>query len=120
MAAQVLLGQLRQHARIAVPVALLDRAVQARADLGQLARGVGQAVGEAGQHVFRARVGFRGRRGRRDHAGDLVIDLAVGVGRGRDAPGGEPAEGFAGDFRRVLGRAGHVWTLLLRILCSPC
>ena len=100
VAAQVFLGQLRQRAGIAVPVALLDGAVEAGAELGQFARRVGQLVGESGQHVFRAGVKRRDRRQDVD-AGDLVIDLAVGVRRRRDAPRGETAERFACDFRRV-------------------
>ena len=97
MAAQVLFGQLRQRARITVPVALLDGTVEADTEFRQFAGRVGQLVREAGQHVFRARVGRRNGRRQRLGAGDLVIDLAVGVGRRRDAPRGKPAERFASD-----------------------
>src|SRR5471032_2074927 len=109
---EMLVDQLRQRARVAVPVARLDGAVEAAAELGQVARRVGQARGEVGQHGFRAAVGgfggadLRVRRRRVDDAGDLVINGAVGFRRRRDAPGRQTTEGFARDIGRVLRLAG--------------
>nr|GEU28498.1 hypothetical protein [Tanacetum cinerariifolium] len=114
---KVFFDQLRQHARIAVPVARLDGAVETAAEVGQVAGVFGQAGGELAQHRLRARIDGAERRrscggsGRLADAGDLVVNLAIGLGRGRDAAQRQALERLAGDLGRILlgngGFAGH-------------
>lgn len=123
------LGQLGQGARVAFPVARLDGAAQAAAEVGQVAGLLAEAGGELVQHQFRAGVGRRGsagqhrgrrRRAGRPYPGDLVVDVAVSLRRGRDAARGQTAESFPRNVGRILlhrgGRGrftGHVTCGLL-------
>jgi len=110
------LGQLRQGARIAVPVARFQCPLEAPAKVAQFARRFAHLGSELRQHVFRAALrrcagrqhGCRRRRavGRFADAGDFIVDVAVGAGRGGDAARRQAAKCFAGDIGRIHRRDG--------------
>ena len=108
--------QLRQRARIAVPVARFQCTLEAPAKVAQFAGRFAHLGGKLRQDVFRAAV-YRGaggqHRGRRTwrlfrfaDAGNFIVDVAVGAWRRGDAARGQAAKRLAGDIGRIHRRTG--------------